>query len=424
MNEKDLRDNRIRTAIDECLSGVEKMPNLQYKVLLKTRGEIKVKKKLSVGVIIALVLLAMSVTALAVAYLSTQEMVEQKILPMAKQNDQEPSNDHFSNEELAHIVDMARDNGISLSNDILTALEGGQGYWEQEVIMELAKNDFGPIFSQWTLEEQHWFGEVMVSLGFRDTNPSCLPGAGEISYEQAMAVCIEKILQTYGDDVIDAAIWRKNVTYEVGMNEESEISAPSWFFWFQPVDTKHNEYMLAMESNGEITSLEVYNALSDKSSDTEVLSRYHAAYGGFWEWSPEIWVAFGADMRGLPPSSSTTWALQNTQYILPPADGLSLEQAKDVALSAVDLDYTSVFSAVCCMNGEMPIWKVETHTNEPRDIGSGKHTAVWIVEINCITGEVCEKREFIVGSDMDPLTRWIPWSVYENLPPMPAEPNG
>lgn len=66
MSNKDLHDNRIRSAIDECLSGVEKMPSLRYQVLQKTRGDVKVKKKISIGFVLVIVLILATATALAV----------------------------------------------------------------------------------------------------------------------------------------------------------------------------------------------------------------------------------------------------------------------------------------------------------------------------------------------------------------------
>ena len=56
------------------------------------------------------------------------------------------------------------------------------------------------------------------------------------------------------------------------------------------------------------------------------------------------------------------------------------------------------------MDGETPIWKVETKTKRPEDSGSGRYSAIWLVEIDCMTGEVRDKREFVVGSDMNSLS--------------------
>ena len=100
-------------------------------------------------------------------------------------------NTAFSNEELQHIVALAEENGITLSDNIFRALENGEGYWEEEVIMSLAKAQFGPQPGQWTIEQQYWFGEMDVAIGFVDVNHNCLPGEGDLTYEEAYARAVQ-----------------------------------------------------------------------------------------------------------------------------------------------------------------------------------------------------------------------------------------
>lgn len=49
-----LTNEAVRAAIDDCLSGVDGMPSVRADVLNQVRGEIKVKKKFSVGLVIVL----------------------------------------------------------------------------------------------------------------------------------------------------------------------------------------------------------------------------------------------------------------------------------------------------------------------------------------------------------------------------------
>lgn len=56
----------VRTAIDDCLSGADALPSVRADVLNQLRGEVKVKKKLSMGLIFAL-LLTLLMTGAAVA---------------------------------------------------------------------------------------------------------------------------------------------------------------------------------------------------------------------------------------------------------------------------------------------------------------------------------------------------------------------
>ena len=53
---KNVTNQAVRAAIDDCLSGVESMPSVRAQVLNQVRGEVKVKKKLSVGIVFAMLL--------------------------------------------------------------------------------------------------------------------------------------------------------------------------------------------------------------------------------------------------------------------------------------------------------------------------------------------------------------------------------
>ena len=59
------QDNDIRRVMDACLPGLENSPDFDRDVLRHVRGAIKVKKKLSVGFVLVIVLALAAVTALA-----------------------------------------------------------------------------------------------------------------------------------------------------------------------------------------------------------------------------------------------------------------------------------------------------------------------------------------------------------------------
>ncbi|MEG0127110.1 MAG: hypothetical protein RR816_13635, partial [Clostridia bacterium] len=99
------------------------------------------KKKLSAGFVLVIALILVTVTALAALLLSAQRIVQEEVLPLAIKNDETSHQEDFSNEELAYIVALARDNDITISESMLNALQAGQGYSEQSAIMELASSE-------------------------------------------------------------------------------------------------------------------------------------------------------------------------------------------------------------------------------------------------------------------------------------------
>ena len=67
MFDRTTQDNDLRRAMNACLPGLENKPGFEREVLKRARGEIKVKKKLSVGLVFILILVLAAVAALAQA---------------------------------------------------------------------------------------------------------------------------------------------------------------------------------------------------------------------------------------------------------------------------------------------------------------------------------------------------------------------
>lgn len=422
MNDREIRA-QIHHAMDARLSGMTGNPYLAQRILAGAKGGKKVKRKLSVGLVLTFVLILVAVTALAITLLSGQELVEEVVVPMAQENDINGQHESFSGSELEAVIRTAEENDIAIEKQFELEIESGQGYSEEETIMAIARETFGGNYSEWTIEQKHWFGEMMVKIGFRKENPACLPKENELSLEQAMTIVQKKIFEDYGDDILDASRWRRVVDYETGKDEQGSQMPPIWNFNLIPMEIGYNQYRLTMDSDGNIQSFDVVAALNGNSGDA-IIEQYQSIYGGFVDWNYETWASLGNALKGRWPDTRRCWAFQNAGYMLPPENGITEGQAQQIALDTIDLEYTSTKGSMCCMDGGTPIWKILTRTKTPEDSGRGKYSAVWFVEIDCMTGEVREKKEYIVGSEMDPFCQWVPWNVLQSLPPMPAGPNG
>lgn len=421
---------RIQQAFETSLSGLQDDPWLAQRVMALAqepgKEQVTVKKKLSVGLVVVMALLLATVTAVAVALLTASQLVEDDVVPIARSNDTAEINEWFSNEELRHIIKVAQENNIRVSDELLTLLENGQGYYEQEVIMSLLRAEFGDNFSEWTIEQQHWFGEIMVEIGFRDDNQYRLPDEKEISCQEAVSIAQEYIAERYGDDVTDADTWKLMVSYEALRTDEGIIRPAQWCMRFTPVSASFNTYSLTMSSAGEILTFDAQAAPESNESGDDVIDHYISVYGGLREWTYDIWASLGERLKGCSHDIDTerSWAFYQADYMLPPEEGIPYDEAQRIAIEAVGNEYTSTRSAVCCQGGGRPIWKIETLTQYPEDIGSGRYSAIWLVEIDCITGEVLDKQEFVVGGDTDPLITFVPHQLWMNMPTMPEGPNG
>ena len=91
----------------------------------------------------AALLLLLAATAVAAAYLSAQQFVQQEVCRWHRKTMRTDMKKKFSNQELAEIVRLARENGIALSDEMMAAFENGYGYYEQSAIMEIVSTALG-----------------------------------------------------------------------------------------------------------------------------------------------------------------------------------------------------------------------------------------------------------------------------------------
>ena len=202
---EDLNREKMHKAIDSTLSGLNGDPWLFQRISARAaEGETKVKKKLSAGLVLAIVVLLIAVTALAVVLLSPKEVVEQVAVPMAQKNDRDwRVETAFTPDELATFIRECNENGIDLDENeaIMKAFRNGQGYSEQEAIMAVCRTAFGGNYGEWTIAEQHWFQDVMVAIGWAEHNYVALPGPDDLTEEEAKARLIAAIREKFGADL-------------------------------------------------------------------------------------------------------------------------------------------------------------------------------------------------------------------------------
>lgn len=408
----------VQEAVEQKCAGLQPDPYLARRVLhaADRKGGFKVKKA-SVGLVIAMVTMLLAVTAVAAALLTPKDIVEQTALPLALENGTE----NFTREELLTILTVAEENGITLSEYWYSALEAPQGAPKDELIRSLAAEEFGT-FMYWTIEQQHWFGEILVAIGAWEVNTYVLPAEGELDYNGAYARVREHILTEHQADVADASRWTTAVEYSFDVNDDGSHTTPCWWFYFVPGSLSDGSYEVTMSPQGEIYSCRVQKYDSMQTT-ADVNDAYNEVYGSVDRWSPEVWAGFGADLAkaaaNQPPRELKKGGAFNqachlgARYIVPPEGCIPLAEACRIALTAVDLEYTEVFVAFCCMDGETPIWKVVADTLRPEDMNSGRFTATWMVELNCMTGEIRNVTEWTYA---DPAgIMYAPRSVYEPL---------
>ena len=373
------------------------------------------RRKLSIALIVLVVLMLLSVTAVAAVVLSARQIVEQELIPMAQEKDVEDDiSPVYTNAELQRIVEIARENNIELPQDLLDRTEHGLDYWEYETIMIFAREAFGGLAPDWTIEQHHWFGEVLVASGLSEHNLNCLPGEGELTRDEAIAVAVD-YAKGYHDDLSDQSRWRYREQYACDFDEETQqLTDPVWDLTFDPLSVTDNGWQFTISSQGELIGARIDPA-PDNAKELPGLSvyfHYERVYGGEDDWTPDVWVALHNDLQGRFYGTSNTWLYAYIDFILPPEGGLTQVEAEELAKKVANGNRMRIYTAVCCMAIDTPVWKVEVRE---RDLNNTV-TTIWWIEIDCMTGEIRDVMEIenFHGPDSPPMMlRYMPKNVYE-----------
>ena len=338
----------------------------------------------------------------------------------SRMTEQTAHNDTFSNAELARIVALAEENNIRLSDSILRALEKGEGYWEEEVIISLAKSQFGPYPAQWTIEEQYWFGEMCAAIGYQDSSSYHLPGENEMSYGEAYAKAREHVAaQGYDvsllDDRTKYALSRSCIADK---NKNGDILCVTWSFWFEPLEVDLPSFEMQMNADGSLAMFSHRAGLSEKLTtgtlkSHEVQDYFSDMYGNQNKWTPEIFVEYVTVLRqtDLTNASRGLRAYAATQFCLPPEGALTAEEAIALAKEAMPLENPIVRGAYCFKVDGRVCWKVSMRPEE--------EFMTHMAEMDAMTGEILLTYE----ADRGHVAQYfVPLSVWEATPE--PEPDG
>lgn len=414
----------FHTAIDTTLSGLQENPFLYQRVIAQeSRKEgIIVKKRLSVGLVLTIVLMLITVTALAVALLTPKEVVEQAAVPTAQSNQRE----NYTYEELSALLRTLNENGITLDegSTLMQAFRAGRGYWEKDTIDEICRAAFGTDQGAWTLEQKHWYGEIMVAIGVTGQNYALLPEEGEISLEKARALAAQTLKNAYGVELPleSSEAWRVSESLEMGWDEEKQSltrEKAEWHIWYINLRTGNMDYDVFFDRFGQ--NAEPWRAAYIEKIDTRdiftVMDDLQDREGTCTQWSVETWAEFGSLIRDLIPTSLNGWMYQHAGYRLPPSQAVAPEQAMLTAREAAGVTECWVLdNVICCTDGDRAIYKVVLRVFYDGQRKAGRYDAIWCVELDCETGEVLDKRAYTYGPDGNPLMMYVPFSLLQSAP--------
>ena len=384
------------------------------------------KKKLSAGLILAIVLVLAAAAALASAPLNFREILEQAAVPLATGNDTgAAANPIYSADELAELVRTLEENGIILgeNNQVMQVLKRQEGYYEEETLMEICCEAFGGYFYTWTLEEQDWFEQLMVKIGFHESYESCLPGDGNLSYEEAEAFAFREIRAEYGEDLPleDRSIWQlERLFYLEDPEEPGDPASASWNFILKPKDLDHGQYDISFRDNDPEGTAWLSADLHDWTqpyTGAELLCQFFAVYSWHQEqWTQETWQKLHTMMQdatiGLQSETAQeTKAYAATAYPEPDAQDIPKETAVRRAEEALQNPRAEQESAVLAEYEGSRSWMVFFRVPDQDENIEEDSSGLYAVEVDSRSGGVKGIRE--EGMDDSPAFAYVPEAAYE-----------
>ena len=358
------------------------------------------KKRISVGFVLAVVFTLLAASALAAVLLGGRDFVEQIMAPKAVEN---PSQ-NFTKEEIAEILKIAEENNLTLSDVDLYRLNhlGESGYNKEELMRRFVKTEYGFYPAAWPIEVQHWYEQLMKACGLDKSKhqANVLPEGNEISQEQAVKIAEDLIHEKYDAnvDLNDKTKYLRFLTYME--HKIGDTCYREWSFAYEAQDLYGADYYLTLDPAGTVKneySVDGVLGTSYTMRGQFILDRFKRVYGdqfGFVNWDSYKLFNYQDALRHrdqvepgrahLLPSEE--YILENT-YLLPDNSFISKEDAIAKAKAACgSLNYETVYSAgemaVLMKDGDTPIWKV---TLQIRDSSPA------YVELNAATGEVTFK---------------------------------
>ena len=421
MNNEMMKE-RIQQALNAELSGLRTSPMERDRLYENAIGGTKVKRKLTAGLVLALVLVLVMAAAVAAVLLTRQEIVEQVAVPMALENDQGAGVEgSYTPEQLAQLIQTLNENGFTMeeNNALMQALQNGQGYWEEETVMEICRQAFGGNFYTWTLEQQDWYQHLMVDIGWYESYESCLPGDGNMTYEKAEAYAFSALKKRYGENLQPEN--RDLYTLSRQFYHDIENSGKAtWNFTLDPKDIDHGTYNIRFEDQNPDETVFCQADIPDWTqpyTGERLLSSFQSVYSwSYGRWPQSAWQRMHEMMQQaeLNPDGyayADCKGYQLTAYPEPAKEDLIRGDAIQKAKEALNMDRAALDSAVLTEYSGDRAWLIGLVIYQPMDGAEDGEAGRYVVTVESPSGSVRSVRKSTPDDSVS--IQFVPEAAYE-----------
>lgn len=300
------------------------------------------KKKVSLAFVLAMCLLLVTAAALAAAILGGKDVVNEKIAPMAQQNQSQL----FTASEVEEILSFAREHGIALDDGAMRRIRGQGSCFKEELAMLFAKEQLGFYPGTWSVEDQLWYAQFWQRLHPDLLVENTVPMEGELSQQAIEERAANYIRSSRPDapDVLDAARYRILRSF-TAVRENPWHVQRQWSLYFEPLNADDPEIHMTLDPQGNVLertdSSERWRTASPDERAQMTLDRFSSLYGNIYSssdaWSQRDWQQLRERLAalGATPGKNRTVDYVLAQQYDAPANAIPREQAVNAAAEAV-----------------------------------------------------------------------------------------
>ena len=196
-------------------------------------------------------------------------------------------------------------------------------------IMEICRKAFGGLYYEWTVEQRHWYGDVMVQIGFWSENPNPLPQEGEARKKAVELICKKQNLP-----LEDTTQYRHT----------EEFDQEGWYFSFLPRNLTQPTCHVSFDHAGEVIDCIItpqhWETFTEKELMDGMNKIYGYRFGSQLSWEQDAWHVFGQMLPKAEKSEKWTAeydAYLKTTYPLPEEGDMEKAAAQKIAQQKANL---------------------------------------------------------------------------------------
>lgn len=368
---------------------------------LANREEDKpLKKKLSLGLVLALIITLLAISALAAVLIGGKDFVEHFLAPRAIQTQDEK----WTKKELDELLRIARENGLPITEELQKAFDQPEGYYKQEVIHAVLRDAFGFYYSTWSVEDQAWYENILVKTGLKDFTRATLPQPGDVGLEEAQEIAAKYIADAWQAEpgLMDPEIYRRHQQFQ-NFKDSEHHQGRRWYLEFEALDLYHDGYTFTIEHDGKVVEADRRPGVDKPYAEPYfVLERYEWVHGDRDNWDYDTWMSFKGHITQAVAAHGDGGLGRLIDPILKqeyakPAEGMITKEQAILAAHAAPGAYApqqvARANAVLLMDGDTPVWKVTLrHVRVGSDEAPQPLPLPFLAEINAFTGEIRASR--------------------------------